>query len=91
MIDKETLLILNDAIIKIENNDSNYMESKTWQRLRKVQDEAFKEFAKQEIEYCKSKEGLRVDRDYSKTIKDCEEFLNFVGNDEEDNNINEYH
>lgn len=83
MIDRETLFIINEAIVRIENKDDNYTENPTWQRLRKVQDEAFKDFAKQEIKYCKSKNGVRVDRDYNSDIRNYEEFLNIIQENED--------
>lgn len=78
MVDRETLYIINDAIVKIEDKDINYTENVTWQRLRKVQDEAFKEFAQQELERYKSKSKINTGIDYSRKIEEYEEYLNIM-------------
>ena len=76
MIDKNTLEALADAIMRIEKKDFNYQENDTWQKLRKMQEDAFKEYAKQEIEYSKTRYISPSDTAYISKINSYKSYLN---------------
>ena len=78
MIDRNTLKIIGEAIQKIEDKNDDYQNDKTWQRLRSVQEEAFKDFAKQEIELSKTKYSHYNNKKYIDRINIYKDYLEFA-------------
>ena len=69
------LLNIHKRLNRIENRNPNYMESPTWQKLRKLQDVAFVELAKEKKSYYELEwQARKQDRDESK-IKFFDEFI----------------
>lgn len=82
MINKGTLMVLAEAISKIEDKDDDYMNNEVWQRLRKLEDEAYKIYAEQEMaESCqkvKSTNYANIKEKASKVINECKEYLGAI-------------
>ena len=77
-LSREDLHLIACRIERIEAKDPNFQKNPKWQALRKQQDEMFKAFAKQEIEYHKGKvvenKASSVEQSKAK-IKEMEEYL----------------
>lgn len=69
------LLSIHKRLNRIESRNPNYTESPTWQKLRKLQDEAFVELAKEKKAYYELEwQARQQDRDESK-IKFFDDFI----------------
>ena len=82
MIGKATLMILAEAIAKIEDKDDDYMNNEVWQRLRALEDEAYKIYAEQEMAKNQQKKDgtdyADIKEKANKVIKDCKEYLGAI-------------
>ena len=77
-LSREDLYIIACKIEKIEAKDPNFQQNPKWVALRKQQDEMFKAFAKQDIEYHKGKIAENKSSTISeskKKVADFEEYL----------------
>lgn len=82
MINKGTLMVLAEAISKIEDKDDDYMNNEVWQKLRMLEDEAYKIYAEQEMAKSQErKDGCNYDdikEKASKVISQCKEYLGVI-------------
>lgn len=77
-VNKGTLIVISEAISKIEDKDSDYTNNEVWKKLKEIEESAYKVYAMQEIDRNKEKvncEHERVRKDAKEIIDACNDFL----------------